>query len=623
MVNTVGINSSTTRTIRLLDRTNEALSSTFERLSSGLRINRGSDDPAGLAVASSLNFQSKIYSQSIRNANDVISVINITQGALSEMGSVMTRIEELAIQASSSTYSSSQRKALETEANALVEEYNRIVDSTSFNGLYTLNGSLQNNPLSVQLGYTAAPFIDLQSSFGGLSGDGTFGSPVTATTATGGVYNTSTVDLNGDGNLDLLIAENNSARAWVYLGNGNGTFQAGVANVAGSNITETKAVDLNGDGNLDLISSDGVFGTGYFHVYMGNGDGSYTRGVSKVGGNTPVAIAYGDINNDGKTDIALANLFGNNVTIFQGDGTGSFTAAATLSSINGAHDVEFTDYDGDGQQDLVVAAFSSGGVYLYRGNSTFSFGGRTFHATGAGTDQVTIGDLNRDGYTDVIAKNRDSDTLSVLLTGAGGTVTSKTSYAQGTTLHGNMDIGDFNGDGIIDIARQMNGTTSVGLIVGNGDGSFKAAVSTSAAGNSLLPTTGDFNNDGVLDILAVGSNILSYLQGTAVQTQKLTKFSWSTSLRASESLSSIREVREEILLEQASTGATQRRIEVAMMNLQVGRENARVAESRIVSADVAEEAASLVRLSVLRDAGAAVLAQANQQPSLVLALLRP
>ena len=133
--------SSLTAQRKLADGT-AALSKTFERLSSGQRINRASDDAAGLAIADSLNAASRVYTQGIRNFSDGLSLLSIAEGALQQLQAITIRQIELAEQAANGVYSTKQRQALNDEANALVDEFNRIVESTSFNGLNVLDGTL-------------------------------------------------------------------------------------------------------------------------------------------------------------------------------------------------------------------------------------------------------------------------------------------------------------------------------------------------------------------------------------------------------------------------------------------------------------------------------------------------
>lgn len=132
-----------------LNKTNRALSKTFERLSSGLRINSASDDPAGLAMAESLKTDAKLASVAIRNANDGISLTSIADSALSEITNVLERMSELAQQSSNGVFTNTQRSALSSEFLALGSEIERIARTTTFNDINLLSNS---SSVSIQVG---------------------------------------------------------------------------------------------------------------------------------------------------------------------------------------------------------------------------------------------------------------------------------------------------------------------------------------------------------------------------------------------------------------------------------------------------------------------------------------
>jgi len=126
---------------RQLSKTSRDLQSAFARLGSGQRINKGSDDPAGLALSESLNASTRLAQVAIRNANDGISAISIADGALAEVGSILARQAELANQAANGIYSTAQRSVLQSEFIALGSEVERIATSTEFNGIRLLSGT--------------------------------------------------------------------------------------------------------------------------------------------------------------------------------------------------------------------------------------------------------------------------------------------------------------------------------------------------------------------------------------------------------------------------------------------------------------------------------------------------
>jgi flagellin len=132
-----------------LNKTNRALSKTFERLSSGLRINSASDDPAGLAMAESLKTDAKLATVALRNANDGISLTAIADAGLEEITNVLQRMSELAQQSSNGVFSNTQRSALSAEFIALGSEIDRISRTTTFNDINLLSNS---SSVSIQVG---------------------------------------------------------------------------------------------------------------------------------------------------------------------------------------------------------------------------------------------------------------------------------------------------------------------------------------------------------------------------------------------------------------------------------------------------------------------------------------
>lgn len=116
------------------------LATSYERLSSGLRINRASDDAAGLSIAESLKADSRVAAVAIRNASDGVSIIGITDGAIGQITNVLSRLAELASQSANGVFDSGQRSALQLEFTALMSEVERIAITTEFNGLKLLSG---------------------------------------------------------------------------------------------------------------------------------------------------------------------------------------------------------------------------------------------------------------------------------------------------------------------------------------------------------------------------------------------------------------------------------------------------------------------------------------------------
>ena len=135
-----------------LRQTASQLGNTFERLSSGSRISKASDDPAGLALADKLKNDSRMMTMALRNANDALSIANLTDSALAEISNILTRMSELTIQGSSSAYTTTQRSAMQLEFDALGSEIDRVSGATVFNSINLLSTS---SNMTAQIGITS------------------------------------------------------------------------------------------------------------------------------------------------------------------------------------------------------------------------------------------------------------------------------------------------------------------------------------------------------------------------------------------------------------------------------------------------------------------------------------
>jgi len=145
---------------RILGINNGRLAQSVERISSGIRINRGSDDSAGLAISEGLRSDIRALRQAVRNANDGVSLINVTEGALNEQSGILIRLRELASQAATGTVGSTERATIQLEFTALRNELDRIAQTTEFNGQKLIEGSLASsvtstNHILIQVGLDA------------------------------------------------------------------------------------------------------------------------------------------------------------------------------------------------------------------------------------------------------------------------------------------------------------------------------------------------------------------------------------------------------------------------------------------------------------------------------------
>lgn len=147
---------------RGLTNTDNALSKSLEKLSSGLRINRAGDDAAGLAISEKMRGQIRGLNMAMKNAQDGISLIQTAEGALTESHAILQRMRELAVQAANDTNDDAvDRAALQAEVDALIEELDRIATTTEFNGKALLNGDFSSNALKLHIGANMGQNMEL------------------------------------------------------------------------------------------------------------------------------------------------------------------------------------------------------------------------------------------------------------------------------------------------------------------------------------------------------------------------------------------------------------------------------------------------------------------------------
>ncbi len=348
------------------------------------------------------------------------------------------------------------------------------------------------------------------------NGDGSFGAFTHFETGQN-PYSLAIGDLNADGKSDLAVANPSSNTVSVLLGNGDGTLGAGTSGFGtGIDPVSISIGDLNADGKPDLAVANENSGavSGSISVLLGNGDGTFGAKTDFGAGEDPGSVAIGDLNGDGKPDLAVANFNSQTVSVLLGKGDGAFWPRTDFVTGTGPQSVAIGDLDGDGKPDLATANYSST-VSVLLGNGDGTFGAKTDFGTGPLPRSVAIGDLNGDGKPDLAVANY-YNTASVLLGNGDGTFGAKTDFGTGPSPY-SIAIGDLNADGKPDLAVANGGSSggySVSVLLGSGDGTFGVKTDYGAGGNPVSVAIADLNADANLD-LAVANyyNTVSVLLG--------------------------------------------------------------------------------------------------------------
>jgi hypothetical protein len=229
-------------------------------------------------------------------------------------------------------------------------------------------------------------------------------------------------DFNKDGIMDLAVAcqtdfntTDRKSGAYVLLGNGSGNFPT-VKNVdARTGTCAVETGDFNRDGKADLVYSSNVSNAAYYLPGKGDGTFDYTGIKELPAGSNPCSIAVGDVNGDGNLDMAVANYNDDTVSVYISNGNGTFNAPLTSSTGAGTKpaSIDMGDLNDDGKTDIAVACYGTNQMMVLTGNGAGAFGFAAYYAAGTGPVDITISDLKATGELDIVTANSGSRTLSV------------------------------------------------------------------------------------------------------------------------------------------------------------------------------------------------------------------
>ncbi len=343
-------------------------------------------------------------------------------------------------------------------------------------------------------------------------GDGNFQAAVSfnASLPNCGPTNLAVGDFNKDGKLDIITSLQCSTVS-VLFGKGDGTFSTPLHLAANEFPAQLVVADFNGDGNPDWVA--GSSSQMYLTVVLGNGNGTFQDAVNYTVGTTP-AVALGDFNKDGILDLVTVNPNSSNISVLLGKGDGTFQPAINTAVPGAFFGIAVADFNNDGNLDVVVGS-SVGSVprnvivLLGKGDGTFA--APVGYSTGGSSGgSIAVEDFNGDGKLDIAVVNQSDNTVSLLLGNGDGTFQAGkvvTAALATDGFLGTLVAADFNRDGKIDLAIPdfcgLNcGTLSI--LLGNGDGTFKAPTVLNTVAGATGITVADFNKDGKLDLAVAG-----------------------------------------------------------------------------------------------------------------------
>jgi len=381
--------------------------------------------------------------------------------------------------------------------------------------------------------YSAQPFIVT------LAGNIAFANKQDFTTGTN-PFSLGIGDIDGDGKPDLAVANNGSNTVSVIRStstSGTVSFAAKVDLTTGTQPYSVSIGDIDGDGKPDLAVAN--FSSNTVSVLRNtstSGTVSFASKVDLTTGTQPYSVSIGDIDGDGKPDLAVANESSNSVSVIRNTSTSgiiSFASKVDLTTGTGPVSVSIGDIDGDGKPDLAVANYNSNNVSIIRNTSvsgTVSFASKVDLTTGAGPYSVSIGDIDGDGKSDWAVANLGSNTVSVFRsTSTPGNLSFAASadFVTGTSPY-SVSIGDIDGDGKPDLAVANLGSNTVSVFhstSASGTVNFASKVDFTTGLQPYSVSIGDIDGDGKPDLAVAynGGNTISVLQQSTAIT--ITSFS--------------------------------------------------------------------------------------------------
>jgi flagellin len=642
---TFNTNISALGTQRYLGIASDNTSSSLAKLSSGSRVPTAKDDAAALAVGTQLKAEVAGLQQASLNASQASSVLQIADGALSTTSDILTRMKTLAIQASSGQLSDSDRSLLNQEYTSLQAEVDRIANITNFNGKTLLSGSTSVNQLANNLAAyagnnTNTTATNLITANNGLQ------SVDFADTFNGG--STGAVSLAYDHTTNNLTVTNlvSGAKQSINIGSTSiATGSTATYNFSSLGLSVTlndqfdKAADLAGTNTA--TSTGATPGTAYTLTASPAGLG-LTGGTSLV-----FSISAASFTGTGAGQFDGSQLAGASIAISGAVGTvtygnvtiGTHTFSATSGTVNlGSAGTKTTTYsDGQGNSFTVSTVVTGSYTGTAAGSVAIAAGttGGLIESDAANRPQVlsvaesaTVANQYNFGNLDnaqvaVDATTATAATASITVSdGNGGTVTFNSAGTGGTTADltstgaKTITLADANGNkitlGFTVTKAFANGDTARINLASLGQVVAANAQTVGSTSFSFKVGTGTSSNDSVSFTLDSATQAALGINGTSIE----------TATNADTAITAVTAAITTVSSNRAAIGASESRLSFAKSSVDVAVQNTTAAESGLLDVDVSSEITKFSSQQVLLQAGVSLLAQANQQPALLLKLLQ-
>ena len=304
-------------------------------------------------------------------------------------------------------------------------------------------------------------------------------------------------------------------------------FSAALSFETGLGSTFAAIGDVNGDGKPDLATAN--FSANTVSVLLGNGDGTFQANVDYPTAIQPQAVAIGDVSGDGKPDLVTADYGAGKVSVLLGNGDGTFQAKVDYVAGTSLYSIAIGDVSGDGKPDVVTSGLNGVSVLLGNGDGTFQT--KMDYGTDGNSNSVAIGDVSGDGKPDLVAANPNastSGTVSVLLGNGDGTFQAKVDYPTGLNPS-SIAIGDL-GSGSMSLVTTNAGGNTVSVLPGNGDGTFQTRIDFGTGPTPTSVAIGDMSGDGKPDLVTAnyGGSSVSFLGSLVAATTDVTVLTLST-----------------------------------------------------------------------------------------------